>query len=37
MLPNKIGTVVDVIRKLTNVIGRQNRTINLDAWTAKGQ
>jgi hypothetical protein len=29
------GTVVDVIRKLTNAIGRQDAPINMDAWTAK--
>jgi hypothetical protein len=31
------STVADVIRKLTNAIGQQDRSINLDVWTIKGQ
>lgn len=29
------GTVVDVIRKLTNAIGHQDDPISLNVWTAK--
>ncbi len=31
------STVVDVIRKLTNAIGHQDRPISLTTWTVKGQ
>jgi hypothetical protein len=31
------STVVDIIRKLTNAVGRQDKPINLAAWTVKGQ
>lgn len=31
------STVVDVIAKLLNAVGQQNRPINLDVWTVKDQ
>jgi hypothetical protein len=31
------STVVDVIRKLVNAVGQQDRPISLDTWTVKGQ
>jgi hypothetical protein len=31
------ATVVDIIMKLLNAIGHQDRPINLDAWTIKDQ
>jgi hypothetical protein len=34
-LSNTTGTVVDVIRKLTNAIGRQTEPINMATWTVK--
>lgn len=35
MLRDTIGTIEDIIRKLVNAIGQQQRPINIDAWTAK--
>jgi hypothetical protein len=34
MLWDTAGSVIDVIRKLTNAIGRQEQPINLTTWTA---
>jgi hypothetical protein len=31
------STPADIVRKLTNAIGHQDRPINLNTWTAKGQ
>ena len=35
MLRGTIGTIEDLIRKLVNAIGQQNRPIGLDIWSAK--
>jgi hypothetical protein len=32
---NTTGTVIDVIRKLTNAIGRQDDPVNMAVWTVK--
>ena len=37
VLLDTAATVVDVIRKLTSAIGRQDRPINIRVWTVKGQ
>jgi len=35
MLRDTVGTTIDVIRKLTNAIGQQDRPISLAVWSAK--
>jgi hypothetical protein len=35
ILWDTMSSVVDIIRKLTNAIGQQDRTVSLDIWTAK--